>query len=83
MTDHNLEKSEIKSTIQVITSVEGFTLLVFKDRHGYQVDAIAPNGDRYCHGEIFYSAASAEKIGREWIEDLRVEDDEFELDLDE
>lgn len=83
MTDHNLEKSENKGSICLITSVCGYTLLVFKDRHGYQVDAIAPNGDRYCNGEIFYSAASAETKGRKWIEELRVEDLEWELDSDE
>ncbi len=68
--------TEIKSTICLIANIQGYTLLVFKDCHGYQIDAIAPNGDRYCHGEIFYSAASAEAKGREWIEDLRDENEE-------
>ncbi len=83
MTDHNLEKSENKASICLITSVCGYTLLVFKDCHGYQVDAIAPNGDRYCNGEIFYSALCAETKGRKWIEDLREEDLDLELGPDE
>jgi len=29
-----------------------------------------------CYGEIFYSAASAEAKGREWIEDLMDENEE-------
>lgn len=62
--------TEIKGTISLITNVLGYTLLVFKDCHGYQVDAIAPNGDCYCYGEIFYSATGAEAKGREWIEEL-------------
>jgi hypothetical protein len=53
MTDHNLEKSEIKGSICLITSVCGYTLLVFKDRHGYQVDAIAPNGDLTATAKYF------------------------------
>ncbi len=68
--------TEIKDTISLIINVQGYTLLVFKDCHGYQVDAIAPNGDRYCHGDIFYSAESAEAKGREWIEDLIYENEE-------
>ncbi len=83
MTDHNLETPKIEGIICLITNVFGYTLLVFKDRHGYQIDAIAPNGDRYCLGEIFYSAASAEAKGRKWIEELREEEDEWELDSDE
>lgn len=69
--------TEIKSTVCLITNVHGYTLLVFKDCHGYQIDAIAPNGDRFCYGEIFKSAANAEAKGREWIEDLRDEDEEW------
>jgi len=38
--------TEIKGTISLITNVFGYTLLVFKYCHGYQVDAIAPDGDR-------------------------------------
>jgi hypothetical protein len=83
MTDHNLEKSENKGSICLISSVFGYTLLVFKDCHGYQVDVIAPNGDHYCNGEIFYSALCAETKGRKWIEDLREEDLDLELDPDE
>lgn len=84
MTDrNNLEKPEIKGSICSITNVQGYTLLVFKDSHGYQVDAIAPNGDRYCYGsEIFYSADAAEAKGRKWILELMEEEDEFGLDLD-
>lgn len=33
--------TENKSTVCLITNVQGYTLLVFKDCHGYQVDAIA------------------------------------------
>ena len=69
--------TEIKSTIYLITNIHEYTLLVFKDHEGYQVDAIAKNGDRYCLGEIFYSAASAEAKGRKWIEDLRDEEDDW------
>lgn len=68
--------TEIKSTICLITNVQEYTLLVFKDCHGYQVDVIAPNGDRYCHGEIFDSTDEAETKGREWIEELRDENEE-------
>lgn len=78
-----LETAKIEGIICLITNVLGYTLLVFKDRHGYQIDAIPPKGDRYCLGEIFYSAASAEAKARKWIEDLREEDDEWELDSDE
>ncbi len=73
--------TEIKSTISLITNVFGYTLLVFKDCHGYQLDAIAPNGDRYCYGEIFYSAAGAEAKGREWIQDLIDENEDLMDDI--
>lgn len=76
LVNHGAFVTEIKDTICLITNVQEYTLLVFKDCHGYQVDAIAPNGDRYCKGEIFYSALRAEAKGREWIEDLRDENEE-------
>jgi len=38
--------TEIKGTICLLTNVLEYTLLGFKDCHGYQVDAIAPDGDR-------------------------------------
>lgn len=31
--------TEIKGTVCLITNVFGYTLLVFKDCHGYQIDA--------------------------------------------
>lgn len=61
------------SKIHLLTYIQGLTLLVYKDAHGHQIDALLPNGTVSCYRAIFYSASSAEARGRQWIRQLKHE----------
>ncbi|HEY9600602.1 MAG TPA: hypothetical protein V6C85_03265 [Allocoleopsis sp.] len=60
-----------QSKIHLLSYIQGLTLLVYKDAHGHQLDALLPNGTVYRYNSIFYSASSAEAKGRQWIRELR------------
>lgn len=42
------------SKIHLLTYIQGLTLLVYKDAHGHQLDALLPNGTVSCYRAIFY-----------------------------
>lgn len=67
----------LKTRIHLLTNIQGLFLLVYEDAHGHKLEALSPNGEVYRHNQIYYSAASAKTQGRQWIQQLTIEEEDF------
>jgi hypothetical protein len=66
-----------KTRIHLLTIIQGLILVVYENAHGFHFEALSANGEVYRHSGVYYSASSAKAKGRQWIQQLTLEEEDF------